>query len=185
MPATTDPATGGPAAPARAATAPSEPTGPQDPAELTPPGELTEPGVLTAPVEPAAFGARWAAAELRGDTRTLDTLLTDDFEAVGPRGFVLDKRQWLERYGTGALVHDLFTWRTERLRRYGDSAVLLGVQSQQSVHEGRDMDGHFRVTLHLVSAPGRGWRLAALHLTPILDTPPESAPQAVSSRARS
>ncbi|WP_369203125.1 nuclear transport factor 2 family protein [Streptomyces sp. PU-14G] len=131
------------------------------------------------------FGSRWAGAELRGDIAALEALLTDDFVAVGPRGFLLDKRRWLARYETGALVHDLFTWHTEHLRRHGDGAVLLGVQSQQSVYEGRDVDGHFRATHHLTTAASAGtsataatarptWRLAALHLSPIEGTPPES-----------
>ncbi|MGY1436908.1 nuclear transport factor 2 family protein [Streptomyces reniochalinae] len=131
------------------------------------------------------FGARWADAELHGDVPGLEALLTDDFVAVGPRGFLLDKRSWLARYETGALVHDLFTWRTEHLRRHGDGAVLLGVQSQQSVYEGRDVDGHFRATHHLTTAASAvpsatsaavrpAWRLAALHLSPIEGTPPES-----------
>ncbi|MEU5839064.1 nuclear transport factor 2 family protein [Streptomyces diacarni] len=143
------------------------------------------------------FGARWADAELHGDVPGLEALLTDDFVAVGPRGFLLDKRGWLARYETGALVHDLFTWRTEHLRRHGDGAVLLGVQSQQSVYEGRDVDGHFRATHHLTTAasavPSAGtsatvrpaWRLAALHLSPIEGTPPESlagAPGPVTGR---
>ncbi|GAA2610058.1 nuclear transport factor 2 family protein [Streptomyces axinellae] len=120
----------------------------------------------------AAFGVRWARAELRCDTRELDALLTDDFQAVGPRGFLLDKPRWLERYDCGALVHDAFDWRDVQVRRYGDGAVALGVQTQQSVYEGRDMDGRFQVTQYLTSATADGcWRLAGLHLSPIGDTP--------------
>ncbi|WP_326807984.1 nuclear transport factor 2 family protein [Streptomyces sp. NBC_01775] len=58
-----------------------------------------------------------------------DALLTEDFQAVGPRGFLLDKRQWLERYGSEALVHDAFDWQDVRIRRYADGAVVLGVQT--------------------------------------------------------
>ena len=41
------------------------------------------------------LGARWVAAEMTGDTDTLETIVTDDFRLVGPFGFVLDKDQWL------------------------------------------------------------------------------------------
>lgn len=122
--------------------------------------------------EAAEFGDRWAGAELRGDTEALAALLTDDFHAVGPRGFPLDKGQWLERYDSGALVHDAFDWEDVEVRRHGDGAVALGIQSQQSVYEGRDMDGFFRVTQYLTSAPDGRWRLAALHLSPIAERPP-------------
>ncbi|MDJ1131550.1 nuclear transport factor 2 family protein [Streptomyces iconiensis] len=121
--------------------------------------------------ELVAFGGVWAGAELRCDTEALEGLLTDDFHAVGPRGFPLDKKQWLERYDSGALVHDSFDWDDVEIRRYGDGAVALGIQSQQSVYEGRDMDGIFRVTQYLTSVPDGTWRLAALHLSPIAERP--------------
>lgn len=119
------------------------------------------------PPEPdlAGFPVRWADAERRGDTAELAALLTDDFTAVGPRGFVLDKKQWLDRYDSGALIHDAFAWVELTVRHYGCAAVVLGVQMQQSVYEGRDVDGCFRVTQTLVEDGGR-WLLAAVHLSP-------------------
>lgn len=117
------------------------------------------------PAEPAGFGRRWADAERRGDVQALDALLTEDFSAVGPHGFVLDKKRWLDRYASGALVHDAFEWSDVTVRRYGPAAVAVGVQRQQSVYEGRDVDGRFRVTQTLVEEGGT-WKLAAVHLSP-------------------
>jgi len=54
---------------------------------------------MTTDEEIRELGRRWAAAEERGDTGVLDELAVDGFRLVGPLGFVLDKRQWLERYG--------------------------------------------------------------------------------------
>lgn len=115
--------------------------------------------------ELADFGRRWAEAERLGDVAALDALLTDDFTAVGPRGFVLGKAQWLDRYASGALVHDDFTWDDVTLRQYGRTAVAVGVQGQQSVFDGRDADARFRITQTIVEVDGR-WRLAAVHLSP-------------------
>ncbi|MFG3253879.1 nuclear transport factor 2 family protein [Streptomyces sp. NPDC048172] len=116
------------------------------------------------------FGRRWAKAERERDTDALEALLAQDFQAVGPRGFLVDREQWLDRYASGALVHDAFTWEDVELRRYGDGAVALGVQSQQSTYDGRDVDGHFRVTQYLTRVSGV-WQLAGLHLSPIAGTP--------------
>ena len=113
----------------------------------------------------ADFGRRWAEAERLGDVAALDALLTDDFTAVGPRGFVLGKAQWLDRYASGALVHDDFTWDDVTLRQYGRTAVAVGVQGQQSVFDGRDADARFRITQTIVEVDGR-WRRAGVHHSP-------------------
>ncbi|MCT2590287.1 nuclear transport factor 2 family protein [Streptomyces sp. N2-109] len=121
--------------------------------------------------ELAEFGRRWAEAELLGDTEVLNALLADDFHGIGPRGFIIDREQWLERYESGSLVHDSFDWERVELRRYENAAVANGVQSQQSIYEGRDVDGHFRVTQLLVCESGQ-WQLACIHLSPIAELPP-------------
>ncbi|SEN96925.1 nuclear transport factor 2 family protein [Actinacidiphila rubida] len=121
--------------------------------------------MTTLPQELAEFPQHWADTECRGDVEELRRLLTDDFTAVGPRGFVLDKERWLDRYASGALVHDAFAWTEVAVRRYGGAAVAVGVQRQQSTYDGRDADGHFRITQTLVEEDGR-WKLAAVHLSP-------------------
>ena len=113
----------------------------------------------------AEFAQRWTEAERLGDVAALDGLLTADFTAVGPRGFVQDKKQWLDRYASGALIHDAFTWEEVAVRRYGGAAVAVGVQGQQSIYDGRDADGYFRVTQMIVE-DGGAWKLAAVHLSP-------------------
>ncbi|WP_329073842.1 nuclear transport factor 2 family protein [Streptomyces niveus] len=123
--------------------------------------------------ELAEFARRWEKAELGGDVHTLDRLLADDFRGVGPRGFVLDKEQWLERYASGDLIHDAFDWTEVEVRRHGESAVAIGVQSQQSIVDGRDADGRFRATQFLVKdEAGGGWRLVGIHLSALAEQLP-------------
>ena len=40
---------------------------------------------------------KFNAAERSGDTSSLQSLLADDFQSIGPKGFILSKRQWIER----------------------------------------------------------------------------------------
>lgn len=112
------------------------------------------------------FGSRWAAAEVAADVSTLDAMAVADFTLVGPLGFVLDKRQWLDRYRGGDLVTSALEWGDLLVREYGDTAVVIGVHTQRSAYRGNASDGRFRGT-HVLVRDGEGWRLAGIHLSPI------------------
>lgn len=129
------------------------------------PPEAMEATGMAQDEELADFARQWTEAERLGDVAALDMLLTDDFTAVGPQGFVLDKKQWIDRYASGVLIHDVFTWEEVTVHRHGQAAVAVGVQGQQSIYDGRDADGHFRVT-QVIVAEGDRWRLAAVHVSP-------------------
>ena len=112
------------------------------------------------------LGRRWAEAEQRGDTATLDALTTDDFTLVGPLGFVLTKPEWLVRYETGSLVTHALTWDETSVRDYGETAVVVGRHTQRAEYRGTPADGTFRAT-HIAVRAGGEWRLAGIHLSPI------------------
>ena len=111
--------------------------------------------------------AAWARAELDGDSDTLAGLLHPDFLGVGPFGFLLDREQWLRRFSEG-LDYTAFEFTPDTdVRFIGDAAFVVGTQTQQGSHQGRPIDGAFRVTLVLT---GPDCLLAAAHLS--LRTPP-------------
>ncbi|QWF84997.1 nuclear transport factor 2 family protein [Amycolatopsis sp. CA-230715] len=112
------------------------------------------------------LGRRWAAAEERGDTAVLDELTTDGFRLVGPLGFVLDKAQWLQRYGGGALVTESLAWEDVEVRDLGQTAIAIGVHAQVASHQGNPANGRFRAT-HVLVRDGERWLLAGIHLSPI------------------
>ena len=109
------------------------------------------------------LGQLWADAERTADAKALSQLLTDDFIAVGPAGFTLDKEQWLGRYESGELKHEAFSWAPEAIREHGPTTIVVGVQEQSSSYQGHDASGRFRVTQVVAD----GGRIAALHLSPI------------------
>jgi ketosteroid isomerase-like protein len=122
-----------------------------------------------------ALGRRWADAERQGDIVALDALLADDFVAVGPRGFVLNRQQWLDRYRSGNLKNEVFSWQDIAVRDYGEVAIAVGVQAQQASFQGHDASGRFRLTQIAVRQAQR-WLIAGLHLSgPIPDAPPSRA----------
>jgi len=115
----------------------------------------------------------YVEAELHGDVDALDELLTDDFRAVGPFGFIVDKQRWLDRYRSGELDYTAINWDDVEARVHGDAAIVIGRWDQEASHQGHPANGAFRVTQTFVHDDGR-WRLAGVQLSPIAQPPMSS-----------
>lgn len=120
------------------------------------------------------LGDEWAAAELHGDTTVLGRFLAEDFVAVGPRGFVLTKEQWLSRHEAGNLKYESFGLDEIQVRPHGDAAVAVCRQTAEGVYEDEnsryDIHEQFRATLVFVKQQ-ESWHLAGLQLSPIAGPP--------------
>lgn len=115
----------------------------------------------------------WAKAEEANDAAALDRLLAGDFVGVGPLGFVLDRDQWLSRFGNG-LENRGFVVEDAQVRDHGTAAVIVAVLAQETSYRGGDNSGRFRLTLVAVRPDGH-WRLAGVHIGP-LQQPPAGPP---------
>ncbi|MBV9793164.1 MAG: nuclear transport factor 2 family protein [Actinobacteria bacterium] len=112
----------------------------------------------------------WSRAELTGDTDTLDRLLTDDYTAVGPLGFILPKAAWLGRHRGGDLHYEAFSVDEPAVRPLGPVAVVTATNHTEASYQGHPVPGVLRVTLILTSGD-RGWQLAANHMSFVAGTP--------------
>ena len=128
---------------------------------------------MSTDTEIRALAARWAAAEIAGDPAAMAEVTVDDFTMVGPAGFVLTREQWMHRYDGGRLVTHSLEWTDAQIRDYGDTAVAIGVHTQKASHEGKPVDGSFRVTHIAVRRDGE-WKLAGLQLSPMAWRPPSA-----------
>jgi len=108
----------------------------------------------------------WVSAEARGDTTFLSRALAPDFLGIGPRGFLLTKEEWLQRYTSGDLVNKTFELSEVRLRHYAPVVIAVGQLMQNTVYQGHDVPGEFRVTL--VWVKHEEWVLAHLQLSSII-----------------
>jgi hypothetical protein len=94
------------------------------------------------------------------------------FTQPGPRGFVLNRQQWLDRYGSGDLKNDRFDWQDVSVREYGEAAIAVGIQTQQTTWQGQDASGRFRVNQVYIRQANR-WLIVSIHISgPIPDMPP-------------
>lgn len=120
---------------------------------------------------------QWAQAEQHADVGALDALSTEDFTLVGPAGFVLTKPAWLARYRGGDLHTSEVHYHDVVVRDYGDTAVSVGVHTQQASYQGNPVNGSFRSTHIAVRRDGR-WLLAGMQLSPMGGPPPFAQPPA-------
>jgi ketosteroid isomerase-like protein len=128
-----------------------------------------------ATVQVLQLGQHWANAERAGDADALEQLLADDFQLVGPLGFMLDKTQYLGSRRSADLRHASLVWEDVRVRAYDNAAVAVGSLTQRSTYQGRDASGRFRVTQVAVRYGDR-WRVVGLHYSPIAQPPQSEAP---------
>jgi hypothetical protein len=105
-------------------------------------------------------------AELTADTETLRQLIADDFLSIGPRGFVLDKEQWIHRHGEFS-YQSLETSEMD-VRRYGDTAVIRDVQRNRATYGDQQVAVKSRVSQVWVHQDGR-WRLVAIQFSPLAE----------------
>ena len=101
-------------------------------------------------------------AELHADAERLEALLTDDFQSIGERGFVLDKAQWIARHGD--FRHVSLQTTDADVRRYPGTAIVRCVQRSDATWHGKPMTLNLRVGQVWVKLSG-GWKLAAIQFS--------------------
>jgi uncharacterized protein DUF4440 len=117
---------------------------------------------------------RWETAELNEDAAALDGLLAGDFCGIGPLGFVLSRQQWLGRYH-GGLRNAAFAAQDPQVRIYGETAVVIAVQKQETTFQEHDSSGEFRLGMVAVKQDG-DWAIANIQLSGPLGAPPSAPP---------
>ncbi len=122
------------------------------------------------------FANVWMAAEVRGDTDFLARTRTDDFVAVGPRGFVLTKGEYVGRHHSGNLTYNALDLDEVTVRVYDTTAILIGRQVQDASYRGNRVEPQLRITAVLIQRAGQ-WQFASVHMSPV--APPPSVIQQV------
>ena len=110
------------------------------------------------------FLDEWSAAERAGETERIDAMLTDDFIAVGPLGFMLPKPAWMARHRPGELSYDSFGLAEVQVRVHGETAVVTVRNNTSGSYQGHSIPEAARATLVMVRDAGN-WQLAAAHMS--------------------
>ncbi len=116
----------------------------------------------------AQLQARFDDAELNGDRETLRELIAGDFLSIGPKGFVLDKEEWISR-------HDRFTYRALStsdmdIRVYEGMAIVRDIQRNKADYDDSHIEVNTRVSQVWIQQQGH-WQLAAIQFSPLAEVP--------------
>lgn len=108
----------------------------------------------------------FASAYGRNDAEALDRLWAADYTFVNPAGQVLTKAQRLAMLRSGELKIESYTRDDEKIRVYGDTAVVTYRSTVHAQRNGNDISSQRRVITVLVKKDGR-WQTVAQQSTGI------------------
>lgn len=104
------------------------------------------------------------AARLKGDANSYEKLLADDYTAIRGDGKLTTKAQEIENFKSGATKDESLDVRDQKIRVYGDTAVVTALFSFKGTVNGKPVSGDFRTTRVWVKQDGN-WKLVAFQGT--------------------
>jgi ketosteroid isomerase-like protein len=110
-------------------------------------------------------------AAVRGDATFLERHATDDYMATNPAGVVRTRADAIEDLKSGAIKYMAIDLDDERVRVYGDTAVLTARVTLKATLKGQDISGQYRITRVWVKQGGE-WKLVAFQSTRIAPATP-------------
>lgn len=107
-------------------------------------------------------------AGVRGDAAFNERILADDYLGINGRGEVTTRAQNITNHKTGAVKYESIEFGDERVRVYGDTAIVTGRSTVKATRDGQDISGQSRVTRVWVKMNGE-WKLVSHQATRIAD----------------
>lgn len=102
----------------------------------------------------------WTNGEVKKDITTLDRILADDWVGIDAEGKAETKMQFLESIKSSESKIDSATVAEMKVRIFGDTAVVTGINVEKSQAKGKDTSGRYVWTDVFVKRNGR-WQAVA------------------------
>jgi ketosteroid isomerase-like protein len=115
----------------------------------------------------------WRSAVLNSDTKTMGTLLADDYIGITAFGTIEDKNQTLARLRSNAMHVTSLTISERKVRFYEKTAVVTSLAEVQGTNaEGNDVNGSYRYTRVYVRDEQGEWKIVSFEASRIRDAGP-------------
>jgi ketosteroid isomerase-like protein len=99
--------------------------------------EAKAPTADAAAAQLAALEKRFAEAIIKGDAEAVQKVVGDDWIIIGPEGAITTKAAFLGVVKSGVLVHSTMDSDEQRVRVYGDSAVVTARVISAGTYQGQ------------------------------------------------
>ena len=109
----------------------------------------------------------WAEALVKRDQAVIDLITASDWMLTDPEGSLVTKAQADADLKSRVLKFESYKLDELKVRVYGDSAVVHGLDTERSSYKGKDTTGQYRFTDVFVKRNGR-WQAIATHATRVV-----------------
>jgi hypothetical protein len=106
-----------------------------------------------------------------GDGESLDRLLAENCQIVGPKGFLISKRDWIEAHQAEIYEQVMLDVEHTELSVHDDVAVRCDLQRSECLFRGETITALFRV-LNVWARADEAWQLVGIQYTAVA---PEAA----------
>jgi ketosteroid isomerase-like protein len=106
----------------------------------------------------------WAEALMKSDQAVIDRIASADWMLTDPEGMLISKAQADANRKSGTVKFESFKLEDLKVRVFGDTAVVHGLETRKSSYKGKDTSGQYRFTNVFVKRNGR-WQAIASHVS--------------------
>jgi ketosteroid isomerase-like protein len=104
----------------------------------------------------------WGAALVNADTATIDRIEAPDWTLTDENGNLLTKAQTDAELKAGDYKATSFKNDEVKVRVYGDTAIVSGLETEKSTYKGKESSGQYRFTDVFIKRDGV-WKAVASH----------------------
>ena len=111
----------------------------------------------------------WNEALMSNDLAAVSRIIADDWVGVDFKGAMTSKEETLAQLKSGGSRNEYVELGDMNVRVYGDTAVVMGTDTERSVYQGENTNGRYAFTDVFVKKDGR-WQAVASQSTRIAPT---------------